>query len=64
MSQLWNPRRPLNQPPNYGQITTVKGTPTSCPLEERAALTALKHARLDRHKNGSAATVFDKGMKP
>lgn len=63
MSQLWNPRKALNQPPNYGQITSVKATPTSYPVSESLALAALKHRQKDRHKNGSKATAFDRGTK-
>lgn len=63
MTTLWNPRKVLNQPPSYGQITSVKATPTSCPVAESLALAALKHKQNDRHKNGSRATVFDKSVK-
>lgn len=59
---LWNPRRPLNQPPSYGQVTTVKGTPTSCPIAESEALATLKQARYRRTRN-SMSTAFDHGRK-
>ena len=62
MTTLWNPRRHLNQPPGYGTTTAVKGTPTSCPIAESAALEALKEAQLRRTRN-SGSTPFDRGRK-
>ena len=62
MSTLWDPRRPLNQPPGYGTTTAVKGTPTSCPIAEGAALAALKEAQRGRARK-SGATAFDHGRK-
>jgi hypothetical protein len=62
MSTLWNPRRPLTQPPSYGRITTVKSTPTSCPIAESAALDALKESRVTRARK-AGKTAFDAGVK-
>lgn len=62
MTSLWNPRKALNQPPNYGQVTTVKGTPTSEPLVEREARYALKESAIGR-RNRASATAFDRGTK-
>ena len=45
MSTLWNPRKPLNQPPHFRK-GSVPPTPQN-PVE-RAALVALNHARNDR----------------
>lgn len=41
---LWNPRKPLNQPPHF---RTGSAPPPPNPVE-RAALVALNHARNDR----------------
>jgi hypothetical protein len=42
---LWNPRKPLNQPPHFrrGSVPVKPQDPV-----ERAALVALNHARNDR----------------
>lgn len=59
---LWNPRRPLNQPPHYGAITAVKGTPTSNPIAESEALAALKEAQRGRARR-AGSNAFDRGVK-
>lgn len=45
MTTLWNPRKPLNQPPHFrrGAVPVKPQDPV-----ERAALLALKHARDER----------------
>ena len=45
MTTLWNPKKPLNQPPGFRRGADVI-KPTN-PVE-RAALVALNHARNDR----------------
>lgn len=51
---LWNPRKPLNQPPHFrtGSVPTKPQDPV-----ERAALVALNHARNDRSNRVSAKTA-------
>ncbi|MBU0813564.1 MAG: hypothetical protein KJ852_12050 [Gammaproteobacteria bacterium] len=43
---LWNPRRPLNQPPFYGRVAVRDTTTTN--LAESAAKVAHKGAQFDR----------------
>ena len=45
MTTLWNPRKPLNQPPHFrtGSVPPPPPNPV-----ERAALVALNHARNER----------------
>lgn len=45
MSGLWNPKKPLNQPPHFrtGSVPPPPQNPV-----ERAALVALNHSRNDR----------------
>jgi hypothetical protein len=51
MTTLWNPRKPLNQPPHFrrGVVPAKPQDPV-----ERAALVALNHARNDRSNRVSA----------
>lgn len=51
MTSLWNPRKPLNQPPHFrrGSVPVKPQDPV-----ERAALVALNHARNDRSNRVSA----------
>lgn len=62
MTTLWNPRKILNQPPGFRQLTTVKGTPTSEPYTERSAKLTLKETAWDR-RNRASATPFDRSTK-
>ena len=51
MTTLWNPKKPLNQPPSFR-----RGADVIKPQDpaERAALVALNHARNDRSNPLSA----------
>lgn len=51
---LWNPLKPLNQPPHFR-----RGVAPAKPQDpvERAALVALNHARNDRSNRVSAKTA-------
>lgn len=44
---LWNPSRPLNQPPNFGRVATPD-TPTPSDYTANRAAVAHKGAQFDR----------------
>lgn len=52
MTTLWNPKKPLTQPPSYRRVTAP--APAKEAPEVVAAVIALKHARNDRSNRMSA----------
>jgi hypothetical protein len=62
MSTLWNPRRPLNQPPHYGHVTAA--AEQSKPFDHAAdkAAEAIYPSQSTRRKR-SDKSVFDRSTK-
>ncbi|MBL7091713.1 hypothetical protein [Acidovorax sp.] len=60
---LWNPRKPLNQPPHFGTVGAVQASPvTKFDDALHKAQEALYDAKVQRSKRaGSRSTVFDRG---
>ena len=54
MTTLWNPRKPLNQPPHFRTVSVPP--PPQNPVE-RAALVALNHARNERSQPKSRKAI-------
>lgn len=55
---LWNPRKPLGQPPGYRQVTSVKETPAAPPVIERIASYAIRDSQVERRRQGGSAAIF------
>lgn len=64
MTTLWNPRKPLNQPPHFGRVGAVIAhtNPVVCPAE-RTAINALYDGKLHRGKRAGEGTAFDRSTK-
>ena len=63
MTTLWNPRKPLSQPPHYGHVghpEQPKSTPAD--LAVSGAKTALFEAHEHRTRK-NIYTSFDKGLR-
>lgn len=59
---LWNPRKPLNQPPRYGQITPQQEPPPPYdPLTQ--ILRDAEFAAKAKRGRKSVVSVFDKSTK-
>lgn len=61
MSTLWNPRKPLNQPPHFGRVGMQITPPARVSRAEHDALRAVQTAQFEREhqtlKYGARATV-------
>ena len=60
---LWNPRKPLNQPPHFGRVGAVIAhtNPVVCQAE-RTAINAEYDAKVSRRKR-STTSMFDRSTK-
>lgn len=54
---------PIPQPPGYRQVTSVKESPASPPVNERLASYVLREAQNDRSRKGGAASIFGRNKE-
>lgn len=60
---LWNPKKPLNQPPHFGLVGCIKASEVKPhDASERAAINAEYDAKVSRRKR-STTSMFDRSTK-